>query len=182
MGKEVIHTCYVDANLMHDITTGKSVSATLHLLNQTPVEWFSKKQRTVETATYGSKFVATRTAVDQIVELRNILRYLGVPLVKSTDLFGDNQSVVDSVSIPHYSLHIWYLILSFHHVQEAVAAEIIKFHYLPGRLNPSDTLSKLWGYQKVKDRLKALLFWEGDTLYCNNVLPVREENHMSDEE
>ena len=47
LGKRVTHTCYVDANSMHGITTGKSVSATLHLLNQTPIDWFSKKQGTV---------------------------------------------------------------------------------------------------------------------------------------
>jgi hypothetical protein len=45
-----------------------------------PIDWYSKAQTTVETATYGSEFVAARTAVDQINYLRTTLRYLGVPI------------------------------------------------------------------------------------------------------
>ena len=80
LGCYVTTTHYVDANLMHDIVTGKSVTAVLHLLNGTPIDWYSKRQSTVETATYGSEFVAARTAIDQITELRHSLRYLGVPI------------------------------------------------------------------------------------------------------
>jgi hypothetical protein len=35
---------------------------------------------TVETATYGAEFVPARTCVEQLVDLRTTLRYLGVPL------------------------------------------------------------------------------------------------------
>jgi len=52
---------YVDANIYHFITSGCSVTGIFHLVNQTPIEWYSKKQATVETATYGSEFVAART-------------------------------------------------------------------------------------------------------------------------
>jgi len=80
LGKFVTLTHYVDANLMHDMTTGKSVTGILHLLNKTPIDWYSKKQPTVETATYGSEFVAARTCVEQIIDLRYTLHYLGVPI------------------------------------------------------------------------------------------------------
>ena len=60
---------YVDANLMHDLLSGKSVTGILHLLNKTPIDWYSKKQGTVKTATFGSEFVAARTAVEQIIDL-----------------------------------------------------------------------------------------------------------------
>ena len=50
----VVTTTYVDANLMHCLVTGRSSTGILHLLNGTPIDWFSKRQTTVETATYGS--------------------------------------------------------------------------------------------------------------------------------
>jgi hypothetical protein len=50
LGKDVTTTHYVDANLMHDLVTGRSVTATLHLVKKTPLDWYSKKQATVETA------------------------------------------------------------------------------------------------------------------------------------
>jgi hypothetical protein len=42
LGKPVVMTTYVDANLYHDMMTGRSVSAVLHFFNQTPIEWFSE--------------------------------------------------------------------------------------------------------------------------------------------
>ena len=69
LGKQVVTTTYVDANLMHDILSGRSVTGIIHLVNKTPIEWYSKKQATVETATYGSEFVAARIATDQVIDL-----------------------------------------------------------------------------------------------------------------
>ena len=53
LGKRGITTTFLDANLLHDIVTGKSVTAILHFVNTTPTDWFSKRQATVETVTYG---------------------------------------------------------------------------------------------------------------------------------
>jgi hypothetical protein len=51
LGKHVTLTHYVDANLMHYVTTAESVTGILHLINKTPLDWHSKKQAMVETAT-----------------------------------------------------------------------------------------------------------------------------------
>lgn len=51
-GDVVILSHYVDANLLHDLMTGRSVLGILHFINQTPIDWFTKKQASVETATH----------------------------------------------------------------------------------------------------------------------------------
>ncbi len=79
-GRLVTLTHYVDANLYHDCVTGRSVTGILHFINATPIDWFSKRQSTVETATYGSEFVAARTCVEQVIDLRNTLRHLKVQI------------------------------------------------------------------------------------------------------
>ena len=163
LGKYVTLTHYVDANLMHDLTTGRSVTGILHLLNKTPIDWYSKKQATVETATYGSEYVAARTCVEQIVDLRTTLYYLGVPVRDKSYMFGDNQSVVDSSMQVNAKLHKRHNILSFHRVREAIASGMILFTFITGDINPADILSKHWGYSQVWPQLKALLFWYGDT-------------------
>jgi hypothetical protein len=96
LGKYVTLSHYVDANLIHDVTTGKSVTGILHLINKTTLDWYSKKQATVETATYGSEFVAARICVEQIIDLCSTLRYLGVPVREKNYMFGNNKLVVDS--------------------------------------------------------------------------------------
>ena len=79
-GKSIRATACFNANLYHDLISGRSVTGILHLLNKTPIDWFSKLQSTVKTATYGSEFVAARTCTEQIIALRLTLRYLGVPI------------------------------------------------------------------------------------------------------
>ena len=162
-GKSALMITYVDANLMHDILTGRSATGILHFLNQTPIDWFSKKQSTVETATYGSEFVAARTATEQILDLRFTLRYLGVPLENEVYMFGDNESVVKSASIPHSKIHKRHVLLSFHRVREAIASKMLRFIHIKGIINPADILSKHWRYSSIWPMLQALLFWKGDT-------------------
>ena len=113
-GKTVRMTTYVDANLMHCKVTGKSATGVLHLLNQTPIEWFSKKQPTVETATYASEFVAARTATEQIIDLRYTLRSMGVPVETHAWLLGDNKSVITSSTIPHSMFGKHHNALAYH--------------------------------------------------------------------
>lgn len=163
LGKRVVLTTYVDANLQHDLTTGKSVTGVLHFVNQTPVEWFSKKQPTVETATYGSEFIAAKTATQQTMGLRMTLRYLGVHVHGPTHLFGDNGSVVTSGTFPTSPLKKRHLSLAYHYTREAVASGAIDFQHIPGQVNPADILSKHWGYQAIWPMLQAVLFWQGDT-------------------
>ena len=116
-GKPVVTTTCKDANLYHDLATGRAVTGVLHFLNQTPIDWFTKKQATVEMATHGSEFTAAKTAIQQITALRQALHYLGVPLRENSYLFGDNESVVKSGSIPHSRLSKRHHALSYHYAR-----------------------------------------------------------------
>jgi hypothetical protein len=80
--------------------------------------------------------------MEQIIDLRNVLRYLGVAIKGSTMMFGDNESVVNSSSIPHARLHKRHTALSFHRVREGIAAGIAKFHHVCSADNPADILSQ----------------------------------------
>jgi hypothetical protein len=50
LDKHVTLSHYVDANLKHDVATGRSVTGILHLVNKSPIEWYSKKQATTDKA------------------------------------------------------------------------------------------------------------------------------------
>ena len=156
-------TTYVDANLHHDQVTGKAVTACLHIVNATPSRWYTKRQATVETATYGSEFVAARIATDPIIDLRYTLMYLGVPVRSKSYMFGDNKSVVDSASIPTSTLSKKSTLASYHRVREAIAAGYLQFNWKDGKSSPADILSKHWEFANISPLLKPLLFWEGDT-------------------
>ena len=78
-------------------------------------------------------------------------------------MFGDNEAVVKSGTIPHSRLSKRHIALSYHYVREAIASGMIKFAHIPGDQNPADVLSKHWAYSSVWPMLKPLLFYEGDT-------------------
>ena len=85
-----IYVFFLHVNLIHYLLTGISITGILSFINKTPVDWFSKKQSTVETATYGSDLVAERISVERMIDLRITLRYLGVPIREKDYMFGDN--------------------------------------------------------------------------------------------
>ena len=163
-GRLVRTTTFFDANLMHDVITGRSCTGVLHLLNQTPSSWFSSRQGQVETATYGSEFMAARQAVEQIIDIRYTLRMFGVPLDGPAWLLGDNQAVINSTTIPHSSLSKCWNALSYHRCREAVAAGIVRFEFLPGHENPSDILTKNLPWAKARVFVEPLLLWKGETV------------------
>ena len=140
-GKSVTTTTFLDANLLHDLITGRSVTAVLHFLNLTLGDWYSKRQATVENATYGSEFVAAKTATEQIVDIRQTLRYLGVPIKSNAYMFGDNKSVVT--------------------IREAIAAKIPVFHWCDSSQNKSDILSRHWEFSKVFHIIRDLFDFQG---------------------
>ena len=111
------------------MVSGRSVTGILHFFNKTPIDWYSKLQSTVETATFGSEFVAARTATEQVIDLHMTLRYLGIEVKGSSYMFGDNETVVNTSSLPHGKLHKRHNALSYHRVREAIAAQILKFNY-----------------------------------------------------
>ena len=149
LGEAVTTTTTMDANLNHCLATGKSLTECLHFVNKTPVDWYSKKQATVETATYGSEFVAAKTATEQIIDIRQTLRYLGAPIGAKSFLFGDNRSAVTSATLPHSTLTKTHNILAFHRVREAIAAKPMAFYWIQSAYNLSDTLSKHWDHPTV---------------------------------
>jgi hypothetical protein len=159
----VILTTFWDANLYHDMVTGRAVTRILEMLNKTPMDWYTKRQATVETATYGSEFVAGRVAVDRAIDLRLSLRYLGVEVKGRTYMFTDNQSVFVNATLPQSPLKKRHQALSYHRVREAIAAGIINLFKIAGSKNPTDILSKHWGHSDVWTTLRPILFWMGDT-------------------
>ena len=98
--KEVKLTVFVDANHASDKVTRRSVTGILVILNNTPVRFYCKRQKPVETSTYESEMVAARIAIETILELQYTLRMLGVPIEQTCLLLGDNNSILLNTSIP----------------------------------------------------------------------------------
>ena len=170
----------MDAKLNHCLATGKSLTECLHFVNKTPVDCYSKKQATVETATYGSEFVAAKTATEQIMDIRQTLRYLGAPIGTKSFLFGDNRSVVISSTLTHSTLTKRHNIIAFHRVREAIAAKLMAFYWIQSAYNLSDMLSKHWDRPTVYPMiLKLLITRVNINLICKEATPEKEKENIN---
>ena len=107
--------------------------------------------------TYGSEFVAAKTATEQSMDLRYTLRYLGVPIKSKYYMFGDNRSVATSAKLPHSTLSKKHNILAFCRVREAIAPKIIHFHWIQSEYNLNDMLSKHWEHIKTHPMIQKVL-------------------------
>ena len=129
-----------------------------------PMDWYSKKQKTLETTTYGSEFLACQTAFEYIVANRNYLQYLGVPIENISYVFGDNESQIGSCVVPESKLNKRHNILSYHFVWNIIACKFVNLQHVASEWNMADVISKHWSYQKVYEKiLKPILHFKGDT-------------------
>ena len=77
---------------------------------------------------------------------------------------------------PQGKIHKRHVALSFHRLREAIAANIISYQFIDGKINHVDILSKHWSHHCAWPNLKPLLFWKGDTIEFldNNTLDFEE--------
>jgi len=77
-------------------------------------------------------------------------------------MFGDNESIVNTASVPHSKLHKCHNALSCHRTRKAIVAGVTRFHHIVGITNHADILSKHWGHSSIWEMLHPLMFWRGD--------------------
>ena len=96
--------CFVDSNNAADKVTRRSQTGILIFCNQSPILWFSKRQNSVESSTFGSEFTAFKNAVDLVTALRYKLRMFGVTIDVTTDMFCNNKALYKNSLTPELVL------------------------------------------------------------------------------
>jgi hypothetical protein len=157
-GPRVRMTVYVDADHAHDLVTRRSSTATLFMINNTSIRWISKRQKTVETSTYGSELAASRISTELILEIRYMLRSLGVALDGPALMLGDNMSVVLNTTVPSSISKKKHNAVAYHCVREAIAARKMRFAYIKSEENVSDVLTESLRNEKFHYLMKRWLF------------------------
>jgi hypothetical protein len=140
-GPRVRMSVYVDSDHVNNTVTRRSITVILVMINNTPIRWITKHQKTVETSTYGSELVASRLATELILNIRYMLWSIEVALDRTSLMLGDNMSVVWKTTVPSSVLKE-HNAIAYHRVREAFVARIMKFSYIKSEENVSDVLTK----------------------------------------
>ena len=159
VGKEFIITAYVDVDFAGDKLTRRSRSGFLVLLNGAPIYWFSKKQGSCETSTFGSEFIAMKQCCEYLKGLRIKLRQMGIPLNNPCFVYGDNQSVLWNTTIPDSVLKKKTSSVAYNFIREGVSMNAWRTGYIKTAENPADLLTKSLPYGiNRKRKVKAILY------------------------
>ena len=158
MGKPVEVTAFVDADHAGDRLTRRSHTGILIFLMSAPILWYSKRQATIESSTFGSEIVALRTCLELVKEIRYKLRMMGVPLEGPAVVWCDNQSVANGASIPEAKLNKKHLGICYHAVREASAAKIWQVGFIKGEYNIADCLTKVLSGTQLEKQVSRWMY------------------------
>lgn len=142
LGKELSTTIYFDSDHAHDQKTRRSITGMIAFIGSTPVTWASKRQGAIATSTYTAELCAGRTAAEEAISIRYMLRSLGVPVTTRTLLLGDNLGSLQSTSNPGSECHKKHSMVNYHCVRECCASGIIQLAKVDTKLNLSDGFTK----------------------------------------
>ena len=156
-GKRIQLNVFVDASHATDLLTRRSTTGILIYIGNAPVRWYSKRQNTVESSTFGSEFVAMKIATEMIEGLRYKLRMLGIEIDGPANVFCDNESVVKNVTKPESTLTKKHNAVAYHKVREAAAAGTLRVCHEPGKQNVADMLTKILPRDDVYKCCRACL-------------------------
>lgn len=156
-GETVDINVFVDADHAGNQVTRRSHTGIIIMINMSPIIWFSKRQNTVETSTFGSEFIALKIATELTESLRYKLRMFGVPISGPARVFCDNESVVNSSSFPDSRLKKKHCSVAYHKVRECIAAGTLLIYYEQSSSNLADLLTKLLPANKREPLVTSLL-------------------------
>ena len=157
-GKPVQMTCFVDADHAGNKVTRRSHTGFVIFLNNAPIIWYSKRQNTVESSTFGSEFNAMRVALEHVESLRYKLRMFGIPIAGPCDMLCDNNAVVQNSQAPHSTLQKKHNSICYHRVREAVAAGTILVHKEDSETNIADLFTKLLPWDRRRQHVQSLTY------------------------
>lgn len=141
-GKPLSTAIFCDADHGHDVLTRRSITGIIVFVGRTPVNWISRRQGAIATSTYHAEFMALRTATEEAIAIRYMLRSLGIPVEGPTHLLGDNLGVIQNAACADSQLKKKHVALSYHFVREATAAKIVNPVKIDGSFNFSDICTK----------------------------------------
>ena len=134
---------FVDSDHAGDKVSRRSRTGCVIFLNYDMIDWLSKKQSTVETSAFGTKFCTMKHGIENLCDIRYKLRVMGVPSKGPSYVYGNNMSVVTNVSRPELTLRKKSNSICYHGVREAIAMGEALVAHIPAKKNLADLFTKV---------------------------------------
>ena len=151
VGKHVQTTHYVDANLHHDLATGKAVTAVLHFLNRTPIDAYTKGNLQLKLQPMDLNLLLQGQQLTRSLTFAQPCNTLEFPSETRAICLGTTDQLLPALPSPTPPSP-----------KDTIWHPIIESGKQDGKSNPADILSKHWEFATVWPMLKPILFWRGE--------------------
>jgi hypothetical protein len=141
-GEEMVLTAYADADWAGDITSMKSTTGYVVMLNGSVISWSSKRQPTVATSTAEAEYIAMYAAIQEVQWARQLLEEWGLRVQRPTIVYSDNRAAVAiGTNDVHHTMKK-HMKVKYHYVKETVESGDNKLVWIETKEQLADILTK----------------------------------------
>lgn len=133
---------YVDSDWGGCKETRKSTTGYIFKLNNSPIDWSSKRQGNITSSTLEAEYVAASEAGKQAVFLQDLMLELGHPPTKPTQINCDNQGAIKVAMNPGQHTRTKHIDIRHHLIRELIENQVIKLEYIRTTSQQADFLTK----------------------------------------
>ena len=119
-GGEEILVGYTDSDLAGDLVERRSTGGMTFYLNGNLITWWSQKQKTIALSSCESEFMASTTAAQQALWLRNLISEISNKEPTAITLFVDNNSAIALMKNPVFHGRSKHIDIKYHFIRECV--------------------------------------------------------------
>jgi hypothetical protein len=133
---------FCDADYAADVSTRRSTTGFIFLLNGTAISWSSKLQKTVALSTSEAEYMAAAAAIKEALWLKTLFTDLSVPLTGPFNLYVDNQAALKILRNPVTTPRSKHIDVLYHFARERVMSGDIAVSYVESAHNLADVFTK----------------------------------------
>ena len=135
-------SAFYDSDYAGNVDTRRSTSWYLLFLNNGPISWYSKRQKSVALSATEAEYIAMCEASTEITWMRHFLRDIDALQTLPTILLCDNQSAIKLVHNPEFHQRTKHIDVKYHFIRKQQTNGNIDVNYIESQNQRADILTK----------------------------------------
>lgn len=140
----------------------RSYTGYIFMLNDGPISWESRKQRTVALSTMEAEYMALTEATKEALHLTGFLNTIGVFNQKHVPIFNDNLSAIELAKNPVFHGRLKHIDIKHHFVRDELKNGTVKIYHKASKGLIADVLTKGLPAQNHNKCISFLKIVSGD--------------------
>ena len=133
---------YLDSDFVGDQDTRRSVSGFVIYLNDAPINWRSKSQKSVTLSSTEAEYVAVSELSMEILFAAKTVEFLGMEVNYPIEVFVDNIGAIFLSKTAKTNNHTKHIDTRYHFVREYIEKGVLKVIFVKSKDNVADFMTK----------------------------------------